>query len=161
MVDMFRTVGSKAGFENLVEGLFKTAAGIYMGPENFNLITRPTASEEARKELKPAYHTMNLFFAKSLGETSFQDKWMKAYSNGFENLLKELEEKGPHYFINKDKDDVNFQAGRGGLFWDGIIKYIRRIGEKGFQQLVTKVQSLPKQVTSDDIMDKKLLDIDY
>lgn len=158
--DFLRTMGSKAGFENFLKSLYTDANGNYVGPENFNSIRRPSASQEAKNISVPAYSVMNIVLAKSLGEKTYHERWMEATKKGFNNLIAEMEEKGPNHFINKDKDDPNFKAGKGALFWDGIIKYIKFIGEKGLTQLFEKVQALPKTVSSSDIVNKRLLDVD-
>lgn len=160
LLDALHTMSNRQGFENFLRNLYCNVQGQYLGPEEFNRIDRPTASQEARDEVKPAYQMMLINLAKSLGEPTFKAKWMEANSKGFDNLLIQLEEKGPNHFINKDKDYKDLRAGKGGLFWDAIIKYIKHIGSKGFQLLVRKVEALPKTVTSDDILNKKLLDID-
>lgn len=159
-MDALRKMSSRVGFEDFVKSLFTDKDGNYLGTENFNQIKRPTASQEARNESRPSYNAMNLCFAETLVEPTFHDRWMEAFEKGFDNLISELQVKGPNYFINKDKDDENFIAGRGGLFWDGIIKYIKNIGKKGFQQLVEKALALPRTIASEDIINKKLLDID-
>lgn len=156
-MELLRSLGARPNFDHLMQNIFKNLDGVYLGPENFNTIRKPTESEEAKNISMPAFNVMLLTFAKTFGNSDYKEKWMEAYTKGFDNLLAKLEEKGPCYYLNIDANDQNFQAGKGGLFYDGIIKYIKSIGPKGLETLFLKVDQLPKQITTDEILGKKLL----
>ncbi|KAL1457081.1 hypothetical protein WDU94_001752 [Cyamophila willieti] len=157
MMAILSNLQSKENFIEFESTLYKNQYGKDLGREHFNDIKQPTDSMEARNETSPAFSVMHLFMLKTLGEQTFRGIWTKAKSISYDNLIKELEEKGPDYFINKDPDDENFQAGKGGLFWHGIIKYLKSIGEKGFDTLCDRVDNVPKEVTANDVVKKKLL----
>lgn len=160
-MDAFRTLSSRAGFERFVQRLFTDKTGKYLGPEKFNQIKKPTASQEARNDSIPVYNAMNIWFARTFVEPTFYERWMEAFKKGFDNLISELQVKGPKYFMHvEDKDDDSFKYGKGGIFWDGIVKYLQHIGSKGFQKLVEKAITLPKEISAAEISQKKLLDID-
>ncbi|KAI5734073.1 hypothetical protein M8J77_002136 [Diaphorina citri] len=140
-MELLRSLGARPNFDHLMQNIFKNLDGVYLGPENFNTIRKPTESEEAKNISMPAFNVMLLTFAKTFGNSDYKEKWMEAYTKGFDNLLAKLEEKGPCYYLNIDANDQNFQAGKGGLFYDGIIKYIKSIGPKDRRRYFKSFQS--------------------
>uniref|UniRef100_A0A8D8Y308 Uncharacterized protein n=2 Tax=Cacopsylla melanoneura TaxID=428564 RepID=A0A8D8Y308_9HEMI len=157
MMAVLTNLMSKENFLEFEKTLYRNQYGRDLGREHFNDIKQPDNSMEAKNETSAAFSVMHLFMLKSLGEPSFRGRWAAAKSKGYDNLIKELEDKGPDDFINKDVDDENFMAGKGGLFWHGIIKYLKSIGETGFDALCNKVDNLPKHITSDDVVKQRLL----
>lgn len=144
-------------FENFVHSLYKGKNGTYLGPDKFNEIRQPTEEDIAKNKTSPAFNTMNLFLLKSLAETTHRTRWLEAAEQGYDFLIRQLEQKGPNHFINTDAEDENFTAGKGGIFWDAIVKYMKHIGSAGFKTLLDRIDNLPKQVTEEEITNKRLL----
>lgn len=163
MISLLKHFETRDKFEVFVQSLFRGRdGGDIGGPEHFNDIRQPTESQAAQnKSGTPAFQLMHIYLAKTLGRDEgnqeFKCAWMGAFHEGFDKLIKEMEDKGPDHFIYKDANDPNFAAGKGGLFWDGIIKYIKHIGSAGLKNLMYKIGDLPENVKDEEIIEKRLL----
>lgn len=121
-------------------------------------IRKPTASEELRNQSK-AYNIMQVHFALAFRNEDLRKTWMDAFAGGFDNLIKTLQEKGPKVFFAKVEGDETAKGAKGGVFWDAVIGYLKRLGKKGFAKLFKKATSLPGNITGTEMLEKKMLDI--
>lgn len=148
-------IGSVKHFEEVLLNKVRPKRG-----ERFDLrIRKPTESEEARNDTA-SYKTMQIYLAMSLGRPDIRAKWLSCIDRGgYDNLLKELEVQGPKPFIPEDKD-MEIKGARGGIFWEGVIGYLKFIGQEGFNLLLAKINAIPQGMQADEMVRQKLLDIE-
>ncbi|KAL1457083.1 hypothetical protein WDU94_001752 [Cyamophila willieti] len=154
MAAFLAQVGSKEKFVNYVKDL--RVNPMTGGTEFF--IRKPTASEETRNVTK-AYRILQIHLALGLRTEHTKHIWLDAFGRGFNNLLTEMREKGPRLFFTQVEGDTTMIGAKGGIFWDGVIGYIKRLGAKGFSKLVDKVNALPKNITGLEMVERRLLDV--
>uniref|UniRef100_A0A8D8TRG9 Uncharacterized protein n=2 Tax=Cacopsylla melanoneura TaxID=428564 RepID=A0A8D8TRG9_9HEMI len=154
MAAFLSQVGSKEKFVNYVKDL---RTNPITGGEEF-FIRKPTASEEARNATK-AYRILQIHLALGLRTKHTKFMWLDAFDRGFDNLLKEMREKGPRLFFTKVEGDTTMIGPKGGIFWDATIGYIKRLGEKGFSKLVDKINALPMNITGQEMVDQHMIDV--
>lgn len=127
------------------------------GGEEF-FIRQPTTSEEGRNASK-AYNIMQVHFALAFRAEHTRKNWMDAFSGGFDKLLETLKKKGPKQFIVQVEGDNTVKGAKGGVFWDAVIGYLKRLGPKGFNKLFKRASNLPGNITGTEMIQKKMLDI--
>lgn len=147
-------IGSKESFLTHVKELNTNPT---TGGEEF-FIRKPTASEEQRNQSK-AYNIMQVHFALAFRNEETRKAWMDAFAGGFDNLIKTLQERGPKPYFTKVEGDQTVTGAKGGVFWDAVIGYLKRLGKKGFSKLFKKATSLPGNITGIEMLQQKMLDI--
>lgn len=157
-IDFLQTLRNRKNFLAFVQKLHTNQKGVYMGAD-FNIIRKPTASEEARNENCPAYDLMLTELVKAMGDEEIKHRWMDAYLDSFPSFIQQLEDKGPHYFLKLSKDDPNFQGCKGGIFWDSITRYINKTGETSLGNFFQQLTKLPSEVNLRDLVKSKIIQL--
>lgn len=157
-LDFLQSLRNKKNFLVFVQKLHTNKKGVYKG-DAYNIIWKPTASEEARNELCPAYNLMLMELAKAMGDEDIKYRWLDAYLDGFGQFVQHLVEKGPRHFLKLSQDDTNFKGCKGGIFWDSITRYINSTGEKGMNKFLDQLTKLPSEVKLTDLVRDKMLQL--
>uniref|UniRef100_A0A8D8V8F8 Uncharacterized protein n=1 Tax=Cacopsylla melanoneura TaxID=428564 RepID=A0A8D8V8F8_9HEMI len=154
-VNYLRTLGTKEEFEKRV--LIKIRPK--RGEKDDLRIRKPTSSEERRNDTE-SYRLMQVHLAMALGNKYLLDTWMDCINKGgYEHLLNELHRLGPKHFLRNDIPEIRIQGAVGGIFWTGLIEYLRYLGQEGFNLLLEKVKALPPNLDGQELLAKKYLDL--
>lgn len=126
--------------------------------ENDNL-KRPTATDLANNKTT-LFNIMQVSMVKTLINPQYKLKWANYVANfNYDFLLKQLIDKGPAHFMIPTEYDRLFKGAKGGVLWAGLIKYMKDLGEKGFQKFLHKLMTLPPEIPALELIKKGLINI--
>ncbi|KAL1457080.1 hypothetical protein WDU94_001752 [Cyamophila willieti] len=153
MISFLQSLRNRKNFLAFVQKLGTDKAGAYKG-EQFCLIKKPTASEEARNETNPAYNLMIMHLTQAIANETIKMRWFDSYIAGFNQLIQDLIDKGPRHFFRIEENDANFKGPKGGLYWESFVKYVNASGPTRLDKLFEQFSKMPPEVTLAEIFKK-------
>lgn len=128
------------------------------GDKNDLRIRKPSQSEEARNQTN-SYRLMQVHLALSLTDPEYRSRWFTCIDRGgYDNLLKEMEDKGPSHFLKMNPEN-EIKGASGGIFWTGFIGYLRHLGKVGFDLLMDKINAIPENMDAQELLEKRWMEI--